>query len=529
MTMPDQGKRRVFSYGVTGGGLFLANIVLRDSTWVGSDQLHTVMEVVATLLALLVGVLALLRFYSRQDSVFLYIGTGFLGTSLLDGYHAVVTATYFKATMPSALSSLIPWSWSASRLFLAVMLFLSWLAWQRERKLGPAGRIQVRTVFLGSAVFTLCCFLFFAFFPLPDARFPNIPFSRPQEYVPALFLGLALMGYLRKGEWRWNAFEHWLVLSLIVGLVTQAVFMPFSDALFDFEFDMAHLLKKVSYLCVLVGLLISIYLAFRGELDNADALAKKNKLLSLEIDERQQAERRLKVSSVELFRINEELNNFAYVASHDLKSPLRGIDQLANWITEDLGDTLGGDTREHLRLMRSRIKRMEMLLDDLLAYSRVGRSSDDIVRIDSRELIEAVFEMQSPDHSMQLLLDDEMPTFNAQKVPLELIFRNLIGNAIKHRVKPQGSIRISARKYAEGVEFSVQDDGPGIAPEHQGRVFTIFQTLKPRDQIEGSGMGLAFVKKAVESVGGRVTLESDGQNGCTFSFTWPISDIEEKA
>lgn len=524
-----QSQRRVFAYCVTGIGLVLANMVMRDSTWVGSDQLHTVMEVVATLLALLVGVLALLRYYSRKDSVFLYIGAGFLGTAFLDGYHAIVTAAYFKPMMPSDLSALSPWSWSASRMFLAVMLFLSWLFWQRENRLGLAGRLEVKTVILGSVAFTLSCFLFFAFFPLPRAIFPDLPFHRPQEFVSALFLGLALLGYLRKGEWRRDAFEHWLVLSLIVGLVTQAVYMPFSGALFDYEFDMAHLLKKVSYICVLVGLLISIYLTFRRELDNSKALAQQNKLLTLEIEERQRVEQQLKQSSVELSRINEELNNFAYVASHDLKSPLRGVDQLASWITEDLGDTLGDDTREHLRLMRSRITRMEMLLDDLLAYSRVGRSNDEIISINTHELVENTFELQATNKPIHLVVADGMPVLNAQKVPLELVFRNLIGNAIKHHDKPQGKIWISACKNTDGFEFTVQDDGPGVPAKHQERVFAMFQTLKPRDEIEGSGIGLALVKKAVESVGGTVTLESDGQQGCTFRFTWPINNPEENA
>ncbi len=116
-----------------------------------------------------------------------------------------------------------------------------------------------------------------------------------------------------------------------------------------------------------------------------------------------------------------------------------------------------------------------------------------------------------------------MPILHTHKVPLELAFRNLINNAIRHHDKPQGTIEITARTIAEGFEFSVKDDGQGIPMEHRQRVFGMFQTLKPPDEIEGSGMGLAIVKKAVESVGGTVTLESDGQHGCTFRFTWPAT------
>ncbi len=230
----------------------------------------------------------------------------------------------------------------------------------------------------------------------------------------------------------------------------------------------------------------------------------------------------------QLTRINEELNNFAYIASHDLKSPLRGIDQLATWVTEDLGEDLSSETQGHLRLMRSRINRMEMLLDDLLAYSRVGRSDGEVVAVDTQVLVQDVFDLTAAGKAMRLSVAEGMPLLQTKKVPLELIFRNLISNAIKHHDKAQGSIHISARSTASGFEFEVKDDGPGIAPEHQQRVFAMFQTLKPRDEIEGSGIGLALVKKSVESMGGTITLESDGQHGCIFRFTWPTIHLEKE-
>jgi PAS domain S-box-containing protein len=249
--------------------------------------------------------------------------------------------------------------------------------------------------------------------------------------------------------------------------------------------------------------------------------------VNYDITDARGAERRQAALVEKLISVNEELNSFAYIASHDLKSPLRGIEQLASWITEDLGDTLSEGTQEHLRLMRSRIKRMEMLLDDLLAYSRVGRSTDGMINISTRELVANIFELQASTKPIQLVLADEMPIVYGQKVPLELVFRNLISNAIKHHDKPQGSIWIAGRNVSGGFEFTVQDDGPGIPPQHQQRVFAMFQTLKPRDEVEGSGIGLALVKKAVESAGGRVTLESDGLKGCTFRFTWGNNNLEK--
>lgn len=244
-------------------------------------------------------------------------------------------------------------------------------------------------------------------------------------------------------------------------------------------------------------------------------------LMVIDMRESIAAQRSIAAHVADLTRINEELNNFAYIASHDLKSPLRGIDQLATWIVEDMGDALSAPTREHLRLMRTRIKRMERLLDDLLAYSRAGKSGDKAVTVDTRELVKDIFDLTAATTSIRLDAAEDMPVLHTRKVPLDLIFRNLISNAIKHHDKGEGSITVSARTVGDKIEFSVKDDGPGIAQEHQQRVFGMFQTLKPRDEVEGSGMGLALVKKAVESVGGSVVVESDGLNGSTFRFTWP--------
>ncbi len=291
-------KRRIATYYAVGFLLTAGYVLLRGSTWQGNVDLHTHMETAATVLALIVGTIALVRFYTKKNNTFLFIGAAFLGTGFLDGYHTLVTSAYFKVYLPSDLPSLIPWSWVASRMFLAVLMYLSWLAWAREDRLGETGRINELTVYLFTGALTIASFLFFAFVPLPRAYYPELWFSRPEEFVPALFFLLALVGYLRKGHWRHDAFEHWLVLSLIVGFVGQAVFMSFSGQLFDFEFDAAHTLKKVSYICTLTGLLISVSSIFReAELDK-ERLAEVNVRLKGDIDRRNRAEAALHRSEV---------------------------------------------------------------------------------------------------------------------------------------------------------------------------------------------------------------------------------------
>jgi PAS domain S-box-containing protein len=226
----------------------------------------------------------------------------------------------------------------------------------------------------------------------------------------------------------------------------------------------------------------------------------------------------------ELERSNKELATFAYVASHDLKSPLRGIFQISQWIEEDLanGDTLS--IPSHMNLLRGRLSRMEHLLDDLLAYSRAGRMEGGLSKIDLGALAHDIFDMQAPPSGFSLITADNLPTFITLATPLEQVLRNLFTNAIKHHDSSTGCIKLDWQlKNKDYYEFSVTDDGPGIPPEYHERVFVMFQTLRPRDEVEGSGMGLALVKKIVGTYGGKTSIVSDGVRGTSIHFTWPVS------
>lgn len=255
--------RVIWTYVVVGAFVFAGIVLLQAmKTYEGSKQLHTIMEVVATLLALMIGALALVRFYSKRNNTYLFVGIGFIGTAMLDGYHAVVTSDLMDYIMPSPPESLIPWSWNASRTFLSLVMVLSWWAWRREEKLGMAGRISEGSVYAIVLVLTLLSFCFFALIPLPRAYYPEFLFGRPEEFIAAALFLVALIGYLDKGEWQRNAFEHWLVLSLMIGFLGQAAAMSRSFGLFDLMFDVAHFLKVVTYLCVLIGLLINVFQLF---------------------------------------------------------------------------------------------------------------------------------------------------------------------------------------------------------------------------------------------------------------------------
>ncbi len=256
-------------------------------------------------------------------------------------------------------------------------------------------------------------------------------------------------------------------------------------------------------------------------------------LIIRDITERKQAElallqlsttleQRVQERTRELERSNQDLDQFAYVASHDLKAPLCGIRMLADWVQEDAGEFLPQQSQRHLHNLQSRVDRLDQLLEDLLAYSRVGRKNYQLKRVDVSLLLQEAIELLAPPPGFQIITETEMPVFVTRQAPLELIFRNLIGNAIKHHHKPHtGHVWIWAREVNEFIEFRVTDDGPGIEPIYHERIFQMFQTLQPRDVVEGSGIGLAIVKRAVEHQKGSIQIESNLGEGTSVIFTWP--------
>jgi signal transduction histidine kinase len=234
---------------------------------------------------------------------------------------------------------------------------------------------------------------------------------------------------------------------------------------------------------------------------------------------RERAQSDLAETNDALSRSNRDLDQFAYVASHDLKAPLRGISNLATWLEEDLGEVVKDESREHLRLLRGRVQRMDSLIEGILAYSRAGRKKEHPEMVNVRTLLRETIELVSPPDGKAITIDDPMPLITTEKIPFQQIWINLLTNAITH-----GGNQIHCRAMKEGQNggwtFSVMDDGPGIAPDYHDRVFEIFQTLAPRDKVEGAGIGLAVVKKLVEGRGGRVWVESAEGSGATFHFQW---------
>lgn len=312
-----------------------------------------------------------------------------------------------------------------------------------------------------------------------------------------------------------------------------------------------------------IGTLMKSFVTMRDAIGlNTGRLSDANEQLCLEVKERKQVEEVIRERTAQLEAVNRELESFAYVVSHDLKAPLRAITSLSSWLEADYADKLDEQGRESLGLLVQRATRMNSLIDGILQYSRVGRVREEMQLVDVGMVVKDVIDLVAPPEHVAVILEMKLPALLCEKTRIFQVFQNLISNAVKHLDKPRGIIRIgcvdssefrvgsSETKPSDSAEretipqsaslvprpssvkddyytFYVSDNGPGIEEKYFDKIFQLFQTLKPRDEVENTGVGLTIVKKIVEMYGGRIWVESKLGEGSTFWFTLPKRESAE--
>jgi PAS domain S-box-containing protein len=270
------------------------------------------------------------------------------------------------------------------------------------------------------------------------------------------------------------------------------------------------------------GSLIDVSLTISPIRNRHGAIVGASKVMR-DITDRKRHKQELRRSNAELALMNRELDEFVYTASHDLKAPLTGVSAVAQWILED-DRTLCPETRSRLALIQGRIERMHRLLNDVRDYARASRPSEPAGNpVIAATLVAEIASTLHVPSGFSIRCDLTLQEIHVMRVPLELVLHNLIGNAIKHHDMEGGTVTVSAHARGAWIRFSVVDDGPGIADEYHGVVFEMFRTLQPRDAVEGSGMGLALVRKIVGKMGGSCGIEPTSGRGAHFWFDWPRS------
>ena len=298
--------------------LFAFAIILRRFPFDDNEARHAIWEFMSTTLALIVGVLSLVRFYSKKQETYLFIGTGFLGTGLLNAYHAVMTSALIGGEATGLQSAdVAAWTWTASRLFLSMFLFGSVLLGSDDSD-SEGSNVHELMVYVLAGVLTAAFFVVFRFFPLPPAYYPDLLVSRPAEFIPATFFFAAWVGYLLRGDWRTEPFQYWLLISLMISVFLHGMYMAQATSEFDAIADAAHLLKIAANVSVLAGLMISVFVTFRSETTALETVRQTNLAMAREVEVRAQAEHRLRDfldNANDLIQITDAEGSMAYVNS----------------------------------------------------------------------------------------------------------------------------------------------------------------------------------------------------------------------
>ena len=217
---------------------------------------------------------------------------------------------------------------------------------------------------------------------------------------------------------------------------------------------------------------------------------------------------------------NEELDQFAHIVSHDLKGPLRGIDNVVSWIDEHHQVELSPKVNEYMQLIKGRVIRAENLIQGILSYARIGKEIIPKQEVDLNEMMEDVRDSLPENKNVKIIVPSKLPVIVTERIPLFQVFANLVSNAVKYNDKESGEIKIYHKDIGDKYEFFVEDNGPGIPEQYHKRIFVIFQTLKERDSFESTGVGLAIVKKILDKRNEKIHLKSKQGEGAVFSFTW---------
>jgi len=327
------------------------------------------------------------------------------------------------------------------------------------------------------------------------------------------------------------------------------IFLSFDSEEYDLRYQRRVTMQKsihantriqlvIAIISTFLAILFSIYLTrfISGRINSmvqfANEVAKGNfiRLRDNRVDEMTQLSESLNAMSdtlhttfQQLTKTNKELDQFAYVVSHDLKAPLRGIDNLSTWIEEDHAEELTSDIHEKLELIKGRTRRLENMINGLLDYARVDKTIRQAEMVDIWQVINDQLDLLVPENFIVRIRGD-FPKLFTVRVHIEQVFANLISNAVKYNDKVEPLLAIRCEPAADFFEFSIRDNGEGIQSAYYDKIFTIFQTLKERDAFESTGVGLAIVKRIIERKNAEIKVESVPGEGSVFTFTWPLQD-----
>ncbi|MFC1752829.1 ATP-binding protein [Thermoproteota archaeon] len=348
---------------------------------------------------------------------------------------------------------------------------------------------------------------------LPTSYFPHNFIHKPWDLLPLLlFIAAACIIFPLHYKRAPSFFSHALLISTIPAITGQLTMVFLSQQVFDSYFNISSFLKIITYLVFLIGLGLDYIQTYKYEIRGKRRLEYSLK--------------RLNKKKRELEKVNLELDSFVYTASHDLKTPLRGISSFSNFLIDDYSDKLDKEGVKYLERIQKATERMNELINDLLTLSRISRIRHPYKMTNIERLFERILAQYDDDvkHAITTAFQTPLPRVYCDGIKITEVFSNLISNAVKFSdINPELSskIEIGYNETEEEHCFFVKDNGIGIAPEYHEQIFNIFTKL--HSKTEGTGLGLNIVQRIIDEHKGHIWVESEEGRGACFYFTIPKS------
>lgn len=493
------------------------NLIFNDVNTSGSVLYHSLIEILSTSLALFISILALVRYYSKKDDIILFIGTGFLGTAFLEAFHGISAHTSLNATSADEIVLQFPWSWLAPRYFLSIFLALSYFIWRYRKKLFKSDAEKEKNYLAISVILTITTFLFFTYAPIMPQLYSLSGLARPLEIIPAIFFALALLGYFNKGHWKTNTFEYCLVLSLLLNFICQFFYMPFSDELFDLTSDIAHYLKILSYIAVIVGLLINLHQIYQ----QAEAANRtKSDFLNI-MSQELRSPLTIILGYTPLLKTPEKMPKMK-VLLNSLNNKEITKEKFATHLEEGLEEL-----SKYTLKMDAAGKHLLLLINDMLDLSKIeaGMMTAKGVEIDLYQATNKIcFPFLNDANKKGLTLNIRKSNYKiyADEEKFKKIISILIDNAIKY--SNSGLIDISCNQVRNMIEISISDTGIGIEPDALNIMIDHFSkpTIGSNTFMADMGLSLALCQALVELHSGSISVISEVNRGTTFTITLPV-------
>ncbi len=485
--------------------------------------LHTLLEWSASCAAIFIVVLSFVHFTITKNAYSPIIGIALFWAGCMDAFHTLAADRLIEATADNR--NLIPFTWAICRLFNALIpvSVLSIVFLLNKKKTDSSKRPdrgKLIVVFTTSFVLGLLAYLIIHYCAhsdsLPKTMFPDSVIKRPWDMAPlGIYLVSGVVVYpLLYAKGIRSIFFKALWLGTIPGIATQSHMAFGSIQLFDSHFNIAHFLKIIVYVVPCLGLIFDYVYTYRRQALNSIRLEK----MRLELEDKM----------LELKNSEMEIQQFAYVASHDLQEPLRMVSSYMQLIKKRYVGKLDEDADEFIGYAVDGATRMAALINDLLIFSRVYRFGKPLVRTDSEAAADrAIASLKEViDESGAKVERGDLPEVVADKKQLVQLFQNLVDNAIKYRSEDPPVIRIDATQNETDCSFAIRDNGIGMDPRYHDRIFAIFKRLHAKEDYSGTGIGLAICKRIIERHKGRIWVESTSGNGSVFHFTLAVAKKE---